>query len=255
MLLDTIGDMVDWSRYDAILLDLDGELTDTARSHARCWKQVFDDLLRQRAEATGERFRPFDIASDCRLHVEGKPRLDGARDFLRSRGIELPEGAPDDPHDAETVHGVGNRKNALVAEFIRPETVEVYASSVDLVKRLRAAGKKTAVVSSIANAAAVLEAAGVGHLVDTRVDAVTAARDELPGKPAPDTFLAAARALGVDRKRCVIVEDAISGVQAARAGGFGLVIGIARHDEPDALRANGADIVVSDLAELAPPEG
>jgi alpha,alpha-trehalase len=247
--------MVDWSRYDAVLLDLDGVLTDTARIHANCWKQAFDDFLRRRAEATGHRFEPFDIASDYRRYVDGKPRLDGVRDFLRSRGIDLPEGAPDDPHDAETVYGVGNRKNALVAEFIRPDTVEVYASTVDLVKRLRAAGKKTAVVSASANAGPVLEAAGIGHLFDTRVDGVTAARDGLPGKPAPDTFLAAADALGVDRKRCAVVEDAISGVQAARAGNFGLVIGIARHDEPDTLRAGGADIVVSDLAELAPQEG
>jgi beta-phosphoglucomutase family hydrolase len=244
--------MVDWNLYDAVLLDLDGVITDTARIHARCWKETFDEFLRRRAEVSGEQFQAFDIESDYRLYVDGKPRLAGVRDFLRSRGIELPEGGPDDPPEAETVHGIGNRKNALVAEFIRPDTVEVYASSVDLVKRLRAAGKKTAVVSSSANTPAVLEAAGISHLFDTRVDGVTAARDGLPGKPAPDTFIAAARALGVDLERCAVVEDAISGVQAARAGNFGLVIGIARHDEPEALRAHGADVVVSDLAELAP---
>jgi beta-phosphoglucomutase family hydrolase len=244
--------MVDWSRYDAVLLDLDGVLTDTARIHASCWKQAFDDLLRRRAEAAGEPFRPFDIATDYRLYVDGKPRLDGVRDFLRSRAIELPEGGPDDPRDADTVHGIGNRKNALVAEFIAPDTIDVYASSVELVKQLRAAGTKTAVVSSSANTEAVVAAAGIGHLFDARVDGVTARRDNLPGKPAPDTFLAAAGALGVDPERCVVVEDALSGVQAGRAGGFGLVIGIARHDEPEALRANGADIVVSDLADLTP---
>jgi alpha,alpha-trehalase len=246
--------MVDWTRYDAVLLDLDGVLTDTARIHADCWKRAFDEFLRQSAETSGEPFRPFDIESDYRRYVDGKPRLDGVRDFLRSRGIELPAGGPGDSPAAETVYGIGNRKNALVAGFIRPETVVVYDSSVDLVRRLRAAGKKIAVVSSSANTAAVLEAAGIGGLFDTRVDGVSAARDELPGKPAPDTFLAAARALGVDRRRCVVVEDAISGVQAGRAGDFGLVIGIARHDEPDALRANGADVVVSDLAELASPD-
>ena len=184
--------------------------------------------------------------------MDGKPRADGVRDFLHSRGIELPEGSPDDPPGANTVCGVGNRKNLLVNEALMKEGgVVIYEGSVALVRALRDAGKKTGVVSSSANCAAVLQAANIEDLFDVRVDGKLAAERDLAGKPAPDTFLEAARELGVDVKRTVVVEDAISGVQAGRDGGFGLVIGIARHDEPGVLRSNGADVVVSDLDELS----
>jgi beta-phosphoglucomutase family hydrolase len=245
---------VTWERYHAVLFDLDGVLTDTAGVHAACWKRTFDEFLRARTDSTGEAFRAFDIEDDYRLHVDGKRRYDGVRDFLRSRGIELPEGSPDDPPDADTVCGVGNRKNLLVNEALKQEgAVVVYDGSVALVRALREAGVKTAVVSSSANCAAVLQAAGIGDLFDVRVDGKRAAELDLPGKPAPDTFLEAARELGVEAERTVVVEDAISGVQAGRDGGFGLVIGIARHDEPGVLRRNGADLVVSDLDQISGP--
>jgi len=235
---------------EAWLFDLDGVLTDTARLHAGCWKRTFDTLLRERAEAAGEPFVPFDLGADYRRHVDGKPRYDGVRDFLRSRGVVLPEGTPDDPPTARTVCGVGNRKNVLVAEAIRPDTVEVFEGSVRFVRRVREAGRKTALVSSSANAAAVLEAAGLQGVFDVRVDGVVAAARGLRGKPAPDTFLEAARELGVKPEAAAVVEDAISGVEAGRAGRFGLVVGVARHDDPEVLIEHGADRVVADLAEL-----
>ena len=240
-----------WGRFDAVLFDLDGVLTDTAGVHAECWKRTFDEYLRGRAERTGEPFRPFDVESDYRLYVDGKRRYDGVRDFLRSRRIDLPEGSREDPPDVETVCGVGNRKNELVNQALEEGGVEVYPGSVALVRALRAAGKATGVVSSSANCAAVLRAAGIEDLFDVRVDGKRAAELDLPGKPAPDTFLRAAQELDVDASRAVVVEDAISGVQAGRNGGFGLVIGVARHDEPDVLREEGADVVVSDLGELS----
>lgn len=239
-----------WQELDALLFDLDGVLTDTASLHAGCWKRTFDAFLRGRAERAGERFEPFSVEGDYRRFVDGKPRYDGVRDFLASRGITLPEGNPDDPPEAETICGVGNRKNALVSEAIRPDTVRVYEGSVELVRRARAAGQKTALVSSSANAEAVLDAAGIADLFDVRVDGVVASERGLPGKPAPDTFLEAARALGVAPERAAVVEDAIAGVQSGRAGGFGLVIGVARHEDPQELRDHGADCVVADLAEL-----
>jgi beta-phosphoglucomutase family hydrolase len=242
-----------WGRYDAVLFDLDGVLTDTAGVHADCWKRTFDEFLGRRADRSGESFSPFDIESDYRLYVDGKRRYDGVRDFLHSRGIDLPEGSPEDPPDTETVCGVGNRKNVLVNQALKEGGVEVYQGSVVLVRALLAAGVKTGVVSSSANCAAVLRAAQIEDLFQVRVDGKVAAELGLPGKPAPDTFLEAARELGVDAKRAVVVEDAISGVQAGRNGGFGLVIGIARHDEPSVLRQEGADVVVSDLGELPPP--
>ena len=242
-----------WDRYDAVLFDLDGVLTDTAGVHADCWKRTFDEFLSRRADRTGDPFQPFDIEGDYRLYVDGKRRYDGVRDFLHSRGIDLPEGLAGDPPDAETVCGVGNRKNVLVNQALEEGGVEVYQGSVALVRALREAGVKTGVVSSSANCATVLRAAEIEELFEVRVDGKVAAELGLPGKPAPDTFLEAARQLGVDAKRTVVVEDAISGVQAGRGGGFGLVIGIARHDEPGVLREQGADVVVSDLGELSGP--
>jgi beta-phosphoglucomutase family hydrolase len=242
-----------WGRYDAVLFDLDGVLTDTAGVHADCWKRTFDEFLSRRADRTGESFHPFDIGSDYRLYVDGKRRYDGVRDFLHSRGIDLPEGSPEDPPAAETVCGVGNRKNVLVNQALEEGGVVVYPGSLALVRALRDAGVKTAVVSSSANCATVLRAAEIEDLFEVRVDGKVAAELGLPGKPAPDTFLEAARELGAEVKRTVVVEDAISGVQAGRNGGFGLVVGVARHDEPGVLRREGADVVVSDLGELPAP--
>ena len=237
-------------RFDAVLFDLDGVLTDTAAVHARAWKTMFDEFLRYWAERHGQPFTPVSIDRDYKTYVDGKPRYDGVRSFLLSRGIELPEGDSDDPPQMETVRGLGNRKNVLVNRLLDDEGVVRYEGSVRLVEQLRDRGIKRAVVSSSKNCAAVLEAAGISDLFDARIDGVVAAERDLPGKPAPDTFLAAAADLGAPPDRAVVVEDAISGVQAGRAGGFGLVIGIDREGDPDALRSNGADVVVSDLGEL-----
>jgi alpha,alpha-trehalase len=240
---------VEWTEFEAVLFDLDGVLTDTASIHFACWQRTFDEYLQARPAAGGESFAPFSKA-DYLAHVDGKRRYDGVRDFLLSRGVELPEGDPGDAPDRETVCGVGNRKNVLVNEALASQPIDVYPASVALVRDLRRAGVKTAVVSSSANCAAILRAAGLEKLFDARVDGAVAAQRGLPGKPAPDTFLEAARELGVDPARAVVVEDAISGVQAGRDGGFGLVVGIARHDAPERLRREGADVVVSDLEEI-----
>jgi len=237
-------------RFDAVLFDLDGVLTDTAKIHAACWKRVFDDFLRQRAAENDEPFRPFDIATDYKQYVDGKLRFDGVRSFLQSRGIHLPYGDPDDPPDRETVCGLGNRKNEMVKEAFKSGGVEAYEGSVAFVRHLRSRGIKTAVVSASSNCEAILKAAGIADLFDVRVDGEVASRLKLAGKPAPDTFLKAAEQLGVAAKRALVVEDAISGVQAGRDGGFGLVIGVNRKGDAKALWENGADIVVDDLGEM-----
>jgi alpha,alpha-trehalase len=234
-------------RFDAVLFDLDGVLTATARLHATCWKQMFDEYLRGRAAPAGE---PFEIATDYKRYVDGKLRYDGVDSFLRSRGVELPWGDPDDPPDRETVCGLGNRKNELVGELLETAGVEVYDESIAWLRDLRRAGYATAVVSASKNCQRVLQAAGIADLFDARVDGVVAGELELPGKPAPDTFLEGARRLGVAPERAIVVEDAVSGVQAGHAGGFGLVIGVDRSGDPDALREGGADAVVRDLGEL-----
>ena len=243
---------IDPQSYDAVLFDLDGVLTATAKIHAACWQEMFDDFLRKRAAERGEPVRPFDVSEDYLLYVDGKPRTAGVRDFLRSRDIELPEGSPEDSAAEETVHGLGRRKNRMVNEALAKRGVEAYAGSVRLVRHLRAAGLRTAVVSSSENCEVVLRAAGIVDLFDLWVDGGVARRLGLSGKPAPDTFIEAARQLGVSPERTVVVEDAISGVQAGHAGGFGLVIGVARHGDADELRGNGADFVVDDLGQLVP---
>lgn len=231
----------------ACLFDLDGVITKTAVVHAAAWKQTFDDFLRQR---DGADFRPFDDVTDYDEYVDGRPRADGVRTFLASRGIELPEGEPDDPPDAATVHGVGNRKNALLLELIRTGGVEAYEGTVRYVEAVRAHGLRTAVVSSSANCRDVLRSVGAEHLFDTRVDGIVAAERGLPGKPRPDTFLAAAQDLGVERHEAAVFEDALAGMDAGRAGHFGYVVGVDRVGQTDALYAHGADRVVKDLAEL-----
>jgi beta-phosphoglucomutase family hydrolase len=238
-------------QYDAVLFDLDGVITDTANLHAACWKRMFDEYLRQRALRGGEEFRPFDLATDYRLYVDGKPRFDGVRDFLKSRGIHLPEGSPDDPADAQTVGGLGNRKNELVNKILEEEGVEPYEGSVKLIHRLRREGFKIAVVTSSQNCEPVLRAAKLDAVFDALVDGKAILAQQLRGKPAPDTFLAGAKLLGVDPVRTVVIEDAISGVEAGSEGKFGLVIGVARNGNAEELRRHGAHLVVEDLAELA----
>jgi beta-phosphoglucomutase-like phosphatase (HAD superfamily) len=220
-------------RIEACLFDLDGVLTQTAKVHAAAWKQMFDEFLACHAEETGEPFREFDARQDYDAYVDGKPRYDGVASFLRSRGIELPAGTPDDPPAAETVDGLGNRKNELVLELIE-----------------RDAGLRRAVVSSSTNCRDVLDAAGILDLFEAIVDGVVAQEERLNGKPAPDTFVAGAERLGVDRERAAVFEDALAGVEAGRAGRFGFVVGVDRVGPADALRAHGADVVVSDLAEM-----
>jgi len=234
----------------ACLFDLDGVLTQTAKIHAAAWKEMFDAFLRERAAQTGESFEPFDLVADYDEYVDGKPRYDGVRSFLAARGIALPEGTPDDPSDAATVHGLGNRKNELVLAMIERQGVEVYEGSVRYVRAVRDAGLGRAVVTSSANADEVLAAAGIDDLFDVRIDGVVAAREHLEGKPAPDTFLAAARALEVAPDRAAVFEDALAGVAAGRAGRFGLVVGVDRVGQADELREHGADVVVGDVSEL-----
>jgi beta-phosphoglucomutase family hydrolase len=234
----------------ACLFDLDGVLTRTAKVHAAAWKEMFDGYLRDRAATREERFVPFDRVADYDEYVDGKPRYEGVRSFLAARGIELPEGELGDPADAETVAGLGNRKNEIVLRMIRDEGVEVYEGSRRYVRAAREAGFGRAVVSSSSNCREVLAAAGIDDLFEHVVDGVVAARERLQGKPAPDTFLAASRALGVAPGQAAVFEDALAGVEAGRAGGFVCVIGVDRVGQADALREHGADIVVSDLAEL-----
>ncbi len=237
-------------QYDAVLFDLDGVITNTATLHATCWKQMFDEYLRERAEQKGEAFRPFDLATDYRLYVDGKPRFDGVRDFLRSRGIQLPEGNPDGPADVETVCGLGNRKNDLVNRAIAEVGVEPYAGTVQFVHQLCRDGFKIAVVTSSQNCDAVLRAAKLDDLFEVRVDGNLIQAQRLAGKPAPDTFLVAAKLLGVEPIRTVVIEDAISGVEAGSNGNFGLVIGVARKGNAEELKRHGAHLVVDDLGEL-----
>ena len=232
------------------LFDLDGVLTQTAKVHNAAWKQMFDQFLRERADQAGQPFRPFDPVKDYEEYVDGKPRADGTRSFLASRGIELPEGDPDDPPDAQTVNGLGNRKNVLLLEMIRTQGVEPYEGSVRYVRAARDAGLRRAVVSSSANAHDVLVAAGIDDLFEARIDGIVARREHLRGKPAPDTFLAGAKALGLTAAEAVVFEDALAGVEAGRAGRFGYVVGVDRVGQAEALKAHGADIVVEDLAEL-----
>jgi beta-phosphoglucomutase family hydrolase len=234
----------------ALLFDMDGVLTKTAIVHDRAWKQTFDEYLKARSQKTGEPFREFDADADYDEYVDGKPRFDGVRSFLQSRGIHLPEGEPDDPPDAETVCGIGNRKNELLQEVIHRDGVQPYDGSVRYVQAARQAGLRRAVVSSSANTAQVLKAAGIADLFETIVDGNTIDERHLKGKPAPDTFLAGAQALGADAAHAVVFEDALAGVQAGRAGNFGFVVGVDRVGQADALRAHGASVVVKDLSEL-----
>jgi beta-phosphoglucomutase family hydrolase len=232
------------------LFDLDGVLTQTAKVHAAAWKEMFDAYLRRHAEQTRTAFVPFDPVGDYDSYVDGKPRDDGTRSFLKSRGIELPEGGPGDSPEADTVHGLGARKNEIVLRMIHRDGVQAYEGSVRYVRAVRDAGLPRAVVSSSTNCRDVLAAAGIEDLFDARIDGVVAEREHLQGKPAPDTFLAGARALGLQPSQAAVFEDALAGVEAGRAGAFGVVVGVDRVGQAGALRAHGADVVVADLSEL-----
>jgi beta-phosphoglucomutase family hydrolase len=237
----------------ACLFDLDGVLTQTAKVHAAAWKEMFDAFLRERAAKGGEPFLPFDPVADYGEYVDGKPRYDGVRSFLAARGIDLPEGEESDPAAAETVAGLGNRKNEIVLRMIRAEGVEAYEGSVRYVRAAREASLHRAVVSSSRNCREVLVAADIEDLFEQRIDGVVSEREHLKGKPAPDTFVAGARALGVPPGQAAVFEDALAGVAAGRAGGFACVVGVDRVGQAEELREHGADIVVSDLAELLDP--
>jgi beta-phosphoglucomutase family hydrolase len=234
----------------ACLFDMDGVVTRTAVVHAAAWKEMFDGFLRDWSSKTGTEFVPFDPGRDYEEYVDGKPRLDGIRSFLESRSISLPEGSPSDAPGAHTVYGLGNRKNELLLEVLKRDGVEVYDGSRRYITAARAAGLRTAIVSSSANTVAVLAAAGIADLFDARVDAQVAGERGLKGKPEPDTFLEAARMLGVGHEQAAVFEDALAGVAAGHDGGFGFVVGVDRVGQAEALRAHGADVVVKDLAEL-----
>lgn len=236
----------------ACLFDLDGVLTDTASVHKKAWKVMFDDYLRRRSECTAEPFVAFDAGADYLRYVDGKRREDGVRAFLASRGIALPDGGPGDDADAESVYGLGNRKNAMFHRTLHEDGVEVFQGSRRYLEAAAAAGLSRAVVSSSANTREVLEITGLAPLIEHRVDGVTLREENLPGKPAPDSFLRAAELLAVSPAEAAVFEDALSGVAAGRSGNFGFVVGVDRVGQGDQLRRNGADIVVTDLGELLP---
>jgi beta-phosphoglucomutase family hydrolase len=240
------------SDFEAILSDLDGVITKTARLHAAAWKRLFDDYLGRLAGQTGATFKPFDLEEDYRLHLDGKPRHDGVRDFLQSRGLSLPLGTPSEGAESETVYGLGNKKDAYFDAALQETGVVVYPGTVELLRLAKRSGLKMAVVSSSHHCAEILDAVGLTDLFDVRVDGHEIDRLGLPGKPAPDAFLEAARRLAVRPKRAIVIEDALAGVQAGHAGSFGLVIGVNRRNQAQALREQGADVVVDDLGELLP---
>ncbi len=237
-------------QFDAALFDMDGVLTATAKIHAACWKQTFDEFLKQKAETTHKYFVPFDLEKDYKLYVDGKMRYVGAQSFLESRGIDLPYGNPSDPPGYATVSALGNLKDSCFGQVLHTQGIELYEGSVTMLYYLRQQGLKTAVVSSSNHTKVVLKAAGIDQLFDVVVDGNISEQLHLAGKPAPDAFLLAAKQLGVEPKRTVVFEDAISGVQAGRAGGFGLVVGVNRKGDAKSLWENGADIVIQDLGEL-----
>lgn len=240
--------------WDAAFFDMDGVLTDTARLHIDAWQELFDDFLRRRAAASGEAFVPFDTGADYLAYVDGRPREDGVRLFLASRGIALPEGAETDRDGAETVAALSRRKDDIFGRALRAGVASLPGAE-PLLRQLRHVGILIAVVSSSRNCAAVLEATGLSALVDVRVDGMDAVTLGLPGKPAPDLFLEAARRLGVEPRRGILFEDAIAGVEAGRRGGFGQVVGVDLGDHAAALVSHGADVVIADVSEVAVATG
>jgi trehalose 6-phosphate phosphatase len=244
------GIKIDLNKFDAVIFDMDGVITQSARVHAESWKRMFDDYLQKRAERQRQKFVPFDKEKDYYRYIDGKPRYDGTRSFLESRGISLPYGSPDDSPDKETICGLGNRKNQYFLKYLKEHGTESYPSTVDFIRKMEARNKRVAVISSSRNAKEVLEAAGVLSLFHVIVDGIESAKHGLKGKPEPDIFLDAAKRLNVVPGRAIVVEDAISGVKAGKAGGFGLVIGIDRSGRNPELKSSGADVVISDLSEI-----
>jgi alpha,alpha-trehalase len=242
--------VIDLGQFEVFVFDLDGVITRTAAVHARAWKRLFDEYLASRAARTGEPFVPFDADADYRRYVDGKPRRAGVRSFLAARGIEVPRGTPRDAAGQETVQGLGARKDGYFLELVARDGVPVFDSAVTLVREARAQGVRTAIASSSRNCAAILRAARLSSLFEVRVDGLDLERLGLAGKPAPDMFLEAARRLGVPPARGVVFEDATAGVEAGRAGGFGLVVGVGAAEHAAALRARGAHAVVADLAQV-----
>jgi len=247
---------VSFALYDVWLFDMDGVLTQTATVHAAAWKEAFDEFLLEETKRTGVTYKPFDIEHDYETYVDGEPREDGVRNFLASRHITLPEGKVDDPKNARTVYGVGNRKNALVLKVMKEDGVKVFPGAVTLIEHLRSRGIRVGVVSASKNTVEALTAAGIVDLFEIIVDGNVVASKNLRGKPAPDSYLEGAREFGVDPTSAVVVEDALAGVQAGKAGKFGLVVGVDNHDVAparryaDALLEHGATLVVSNLADL-----
>jgi beta-phosphoglucomutase family hydrolase len=239
----------------ACLFDMDGVVTQTAVVHAAAWKEMFDEFLREHAKSTGTEFVPFDTHADYDAFVDGKPRLDGTRAFLESRDIHLPEGSPDDPPGKATIQGLSNRKNDLVLAKLAAGGVQVYDGTITYIRAVREKGIATAIVSSSANTKQVLDSAGIAGLFDVRVDGQIATERGLRGKPAPDTFLAAAKDLKVPASRAVVFEDALAGVEAGRAGHFALVVGVDRVGQAEKLKEHGADVVVKDVADLLEEDG
>jgi len=237
-------------RIRGCLFDLDGVLTETATVHDAAWQEMFDQFLQQHAAATGQPFVPFDPGRDYETYIDGKPRAEGTESFLASRGIHLPAGREDDPPGTQTVYGLGNAKNEILLRRLRTDGVQAYPGSVRYLRAVREAGLHRAVVSSSANCQAVLAAAGLADEFDARIDGIVAERDHLRGKPAPDTYLAGARALRLPPAAAVVFEDALAGVEAGRAGRFGFVVGVDRVGQAAALRQHGADVVVTDLEDL-----
>jgi beta-phosphoglucomutase family hydrolase len=244
---------LNFTQFGAILCDLDGVITQTARLHAAAWKRLFDQYLQEVAARTGSQFKPFDLGADYRVYVDGKPRHEGVRDFLASRGVSLPPGAPSDGADHETLYGLGQRKDKHFKVALRETGVIAYPNTVKFLHLAHGMGLKMAVVSSSHHCAEIIETVGLSSLFDVRIDGHEIDRLHLAGKPAPDSFLEAARRLAVEPRHGIVIEDALAGVQAGHAGGFGLVIGVDRHNQAQALREQGADIVVADLGELLSP--
>ncbi len=245
---------IDWSRFHAVLFDLDGVLTKTAVVHAHAWRQLFDAYLTGYTARTGTAVKPFDLDHDYRTYVDGKPRYEGVKSFLESRGLDLPWGAEDDGPDQETIYGLGNKKDRYFETQLREQGVIVFDSSVTFLRFVRARRMTTAVVSSSKHCKEVLKIAGLTSLFETRVDGVEIQRLRLRGKPAPDPFVEAARRLGVTPAQAMVIEDSQVGVESGRAGGFGLVIALDRHRQAETLRRQGADLVVDDLTELLPED-
>lgn len=241
---------IDLDKYEAAILDMDGVVTDTARAHAASWKQMFDAYLKEHSDKHGWRYKPFDDTKDYYRYIDGKPRYQGVVSFLESRGIVLPYGSPDDPPDRETVCGLGNRKNHLFHDYLKKHSAEAYQSTVDFLQKLKNRKIRTAVISSSRNARAVLDSAGVQELFQVTVDGVYGTEQNLKGKPEPDIFLEAARLLNVSPEKTLVIEDAISGVEAAKKGGFALIIGIDRTGRNTEIKNHGADLVVHDVSEI-----